>query len=117
MPLTEAQKAYRATPEEREKRRLYAQAHRRRPEVMAADRLRAQKRRAAPDGAETNRQRVKANRAALGRNYLAELLASESGTPGRHMPENLVDIKREQITLRRLAATMQAAANQAKEQA
>lgn len=117
MAVSEAKKAYRQTPAEKEKRRLYAKEYRQRVEAKKRDAERAARRRAEPGGAELNRARVKANRTALGRNYLTELLADETGMPCRAIPEDLVALKRDQIGLRRLAIELQQAANQAKEEA
>jgi hypothetical protein len=115
--LSPAKLAYRQSPEERERRRLYAKQYRQRAAAKARDAERAQRRRATADGAALNRERVKADRAKLGRAYLAELLHSETKLPCREIPDSLVILKREQISLRRLAAQMRTAAAATKEPA
>lgn len=115
MPLSPAQIAYRQRPEEREKRRQYAKAHRQRVDVKALDATRKRAERATAEGAARNRALVKADRAKLGRNYLSQLLADETGLPCREIPEYLVALKRDQITLRRLANEMGQAAQLKKE--
>ena len=110
MAINEAKKAYRKTPAEKEKRRLYAIAYRQRAEAKAREKHRAAIRRAAPGGAEANRERVKANRSNLGRNYISELVAESTGVACRDVPDEVVNMKREALRLRRMAATLTKAA-------
>ena len=107
--------AYRQTEAEKAKRREYAKTYRQRPEAKARDAQRARGRRAAPGGAELNLMRVEANRAALGRGYMTQLLTDESGIARRVMPDDLVELKRHQILLKRLASELRKAAIQTKE--
>lgn len=103
MAISDAKKAYRKTPAEKARRTEYLREYRQRPEVKARDALRAQRRRAAPGGADINRQRVKDNRARLGRNYITELIHESTGLPCKDIPDEIVNIKREALVLRRLA--------------
>lgn len=115
MAVRPDQKLYRQSEAEKDKRRLYAKQYRQRAEAKQRDAERARRRRAQPGGAELNRARVLADRAQLGRAYLAQLVKEQTGVPAPKIPEEVVALKRDQIQLRRLSESLQAAANQAKE--
>lgn len=116
MPISAAKKQWRKSAAGREARNAWLRAYRQRPDVKAREAKRAKGRRETPGGAEINRARVKANRAKLGRNYLTELIRDQTGVACRDIPGRLVDLKREQLLLTRLAVTMkQAAFNQQEE--
>lgn len=115
MSLSAAKKAYRQTDAEKQRRRDYSRVHRQKPQVKAREAARARNRRADPIGAETNRKLVKKNRQQLGRNYLSELLAAQTGLRCREVPDMAIDMKREQLLVRRLAKEMSQAALNLKE--
>lgn len=115
MPISAAKKAYRQQPAEREKRRQFSAEYRQRPEVKAREAERAKRRRATKQGAATNRSRVKADRAKLGRAYVSQLLAASVGARCAEIPTEFIDIKREQILLRRLATSLEIAATHERE--
>lgn len=103
MAITERQRQYRRTPEEKARRLAYFREYRQRPEVRQREAERAKRRRAADGGAEANRSRVKSNRAALGRNYITELIRGATGIRCRDVPDDVVKMKREALQLSRMA--------------
>lgn len=110
MPLTATQKAYRQQPAERQKRIEFFRAYRQRPEVKAREAERARKRRSTTKGAANNRARVKADRKKLGSAYIGMLLSDQTGIPQSEIAPEFIELKREQILLRRTAVAMETAA-------
>jgi len=92
------------TPEEL----AYQRAYRQRPEVKERERARARERRARPGGAETNRERVKRDRKKLGRAYISALIRGLIRISARHIPDEVIEHKREALVLRRLAKSIRA---------